>query len=104
MKRQIKKLWVAALRSGEYRQGKNQLRTGKGSTVKHCCLGVLEDLAIKAGVRKSFPVKAAVLTDDVLEWAGLPDGSPLAGGKCLASENDFGESFKQIANRIEKYL
>jgi hypothetical protein len=41
MNPEIKKRWVAALRSGEYRQGEGVLRT---PTDKHCCLGVLCDL------------------------------------------------------------
>jgi len=40
MKQEIKKRWVAALRSGEYRQGKIQLKKEN----KFCCLGVLCDI------------------------------------------------------------
>lgn len=38
--------WVAALRSGEYRQSTGRLRTPEG----WCCLGVLTDIAIKKGL------------------------------------------------------
>lgn len=38
--------WVAALRSGEYKQATGRLRTPEG----WCCLGVLTDLAIKKGL------------------------------------------------------
>src|SRR5690348_17476896 len=44
---QIKAEWVAALRSGEYRQGSGTLRSDQD---EFCCLGVLCDLAVKAGV------------------------------------------------------
>lgn len=41
--------WTASLRSGDYQQGRAWLRTapfdGEDGDVKHCCLGVLCDLA-----------------------------------------------------------
>ena len=46
MKKNIMKRWVSALRSGEFKQGKGALEA-KG---KHCCLGVLCELALVEGV------------------------------------------------------
>ena len=44
MKPEIKAAWIAALRSGEYKQGRQRLRrTGVG----HCCLGVICDVYSK---------------------------------------------------------
>jgi hypothetical protein len=40
MNPEVKARWVAALRSGEYKQGKGALRLNN----KFCCLGVLCDL------------------------------------------------------------
>lgn len=40
MKKEIKEKWIAALRSGEYKQGRSYLRINK----KYCCLGVLCDI------------------------------------------------------------
>ena len=40
MRKEIAERWVAALRSGEYEQGRGYLHTEDG----HCCLGVLCDL------------------------------------------------------------
>lgn len=90
----IKAQWVAALRSGEYQQGRNFLRTDEG----FCCLGVLCDLAVKAGVADwgepdVFPsidgrvyddVRACgdstgVLPTVVMRWAGLNTDSPEVG-------------------------
>ncbi len=34
------KLLIAALESGEYKQGQGRLRTPEGNTSKFCCLGV----------------------------------------------------------------
>lgn len=39
MKAELKEKWVAALRSGEYKQGKNLLHNREDNTF--CCLGVL---------------------------------------------------------------
>jgi hypothetical protein len=61
----IKTQWVAALRSGEYQQGRNFLRTDEG----FCCLGVLCDLAAKAsiGVYWSEPTAAPTLDGRVYD-------------------------------------
>jgi hypothetical protein len=50
MNPEIKARWVAALRSGEYKQGKGNLRISdhRLSDDVFCCLGVLCDLAVKA--------------------------------------------------------
>jgi hypothetical protein len=40
LNKQFKKQWLAALRSGEYKQGTDQLVNGSGSDASHCCLGV----------------------------------------------------------------
>lgn len=44
------KLWTDALRSGEYRQGRGNLASRDGDTVKYCCLGVACEVAIKDGL------------------------------------------------------
>lgn len=41
MNQEIKNQWVAKLRSGEYEQGYNALRSKDN---KYCCLGVLCDI------------------------------------------------------------
>ena len=47
--KQFKPVWLAALRSGEYRQGDEYLcRMGKAAD-KFCCLGVAYDLLVQAG-------------------------------------------------------
>lgn len=47
MKPQIREQLVKALRSGEYKQGHDQLRNKENGM---CCLGVLCDIAEKAGI------------------------------------------------------
>lgn len=91
----IKQLWITALRSDEYPQGTGKLQ-GDG---KYCCLGVLTDLACKAGIvseadgsydddensvgyvsRGPFNqgdlFEYFALPHEVSRWAGLPDNEP----------------------------
>jgi len=51
----IRAAWVAALRSGEYQQGKANLRAADNT---YCCLGVLCELAVQAGVARAWRAKA----------------------------------------------
>ncbi|MFO0452755.1 MAG: hypothetical protein ACK52I_29555, partial [Pseudomonadota bacterium] len=44
MKKEIAKLWVAALRSGKYKQGRHALHSIKDNNETFCCLGVLCDI------------------------------------------------------------
>ena len=47
MRKDLKKKWIEALRSGRFKQGKNALKTND----KHCCLGVLCEVVItEAGI------------------------------------------------------
>jgi hypothetical protein len=94
----VAKKWVKALRSGKYSQAKGQLKTTEG----YCCLGVLCDLAVKAGVLKVFPTGRGNLPLNVKRWAGLVDpAGGYDGHQNLADDNDSGNRFKTIANIIE---
>ena len=105
MNKRIKKLWINALRSGKFIQGRRKLRSGRKPNNRHCCLGVLEELAVQAGVIKSFRSTDAVLCDKVMKWAGLSKNNPKLGRKEWAiGLNDSGKSFNFIATRIEKWL
>lgn len=89
MKPAIKQLWIDALRSGDYRQGRGCL----SADGKFCCLGVLTDLAVKAGVVQIFDedqigrvsyrsigsndvpeVGIYAIMPAVAEWAGIEAG------------------------------
>jgi hypothetical protein len=92
LKPEIKKLWTEELRSGKYKQQSGYLNVKyPDGTVGHCCLGVLCELAVKAGVViKSHPIvedhpnfdeyyrfgapgqldpSAAILPQEVVDWA-----------------------------------
>jgi hypothetical protein len=100
----IKKQWVKALRSGAFKQTKNKLcRNGR-----FCCLGVLATLhpAVDSPTDKemikllSMAEENGMPHDDVLEWAGLkPQEACL-----LATKNDDGHTFPEIADYIEATL
>jgi hypothetical protein len=104
MREDVKTRWLAALRSGEYKQGRKQLATEEG---KFCCLGVLCEISgLKYDKDAAFPPKA------IIKWAGLEgqvdeENDPVInwrGESSLALNNDYGKRFETIANLIEKYL
>ena len=82
---QIRKLWTAALRSGQYRKGTGRLKRLDGS---YCCLGVLCELAVAHGIIRPPRLdgdcytydpdnKWAVLPTIVANWAGLSPANPV---------------------------
>jgi len=112
MNPEIRAQWCAALRSGEYQQGEGQLRSGVG----YCCLGVLSELAVKAGATSpavydqdhewwTYDGRNDYLPDSVLEWSGLHDTNPevqFRGERTwLAEINDRPCSFEEIADLID---
>ena len=131
MKSDIKQLWVDALRSGDYEQGKNKLSVwNQDGDEIFCCLGVLCDIAIKSGL--DIPVTdycyeesdwldgapeelagcyiyddtTELLPDAVMKWAGIdtPEVRVPGTGTSLSHLNDNGASFEAIASVIERYL
>lgn len=112
MKEEIKNKWVAALRSGEYKQGNGRLRDSANG---FCCLGVLCDLYSKEKevpwtfVNVRFPYflnENAILPSEVAKWAGtrVKDGSYGDGETYgLIYYNDtLNYDFNKIADIIEK--
>lgn len=68
----IKRRWVKALRSGEFKQEREQLVSTSGK--RHCCLGVLCVIQAKPGYEMWWPSAGtpphefrAGLTDDDME-------------------------------------
>ncbi len=115
MKPEIKARWVAALRSGEYKQGQKMLKNLDGS---FCCLGVLCELHAKEtgtewelgdSGNPCYLEHTALVPQEVKEWAGL---DYCAGGNVqiglqrdyLPAQNDIGKTFEQIADAIEGQL
>jgi hypothetical protein len=115
MKPDIKKQWIAALKSGDYEQTQYVLHSTSNG---YCCLGVLCDLYQKAHPDKSewvgdqhsfeFRIKGGPLSEEwsrnrlpiaVKEWAGLPQWRATN----LSDLNDTGKSFLTIAEKIATY-
>lgn len=132
MNPEIKQMWLEALRSGEYVQGKNALRsvdaTGQDS---YCCLGVLCDLNQQYGWSLKPDTEGWCFLDDseslpqeIVEWAEVGSMNPFilkqplvdkpwfpasqlalsANWTTLAMLNDSGVSFANIADIIEEQL
>tara|TARA_B110000908_G_C9898054_1_gene289780 strand:- start:223 stop:531 length:309 start_codon:yes stop_codon:yes gene_type:complete len=102
MDKDIKKLWVDALNSGDYQQNYGMLKKGEC----YCCLGVLTDIHAQ---HASIPFKdsAGLLNHKVMEWADLNSNNPRVGKwrSKLAVINDREKlNFKQIAKLIDKHL
>jgi hypothetical protein len=126
MKPEIKAQWLADLRSDKFPQINGRLSDGEG----YCCLGVLCEQAVKAGVvTKTKTAYGAVYGNDdsrseavlpraVLEWAGLEDADPTVTlvvededygpeettvGLSEAND-DYGKTFRAIADLIDEQL
>lgn len=126
MKKEIKKLWLDALRSGKYKQTLGELRSGYDDEKKYCCLGVLTDIC-RIKTKKSWlsllDITEEILSHQVTKWAGLDSPDPEVrinkkegisvknpGNKKaittlkLSEVNDSGADFNTIADLIEKQL
>jgi hypothetical protein len=121
MYQEIKEKWCTALESGDYVQGKNQLRNVSEKVESFCCLGVLTDIFIKEtgegewdtdGFKlssRSIVFKNDCLPYVVMVWAGLNADNPLVDNPLksiasvisLAALNDHGFPFKEISKVIK---
>lgn len=69
MNKEKKAAWVAALRSGEYKQTGRSLCRMKDGNRSYCCLGVLSDLSVTDGVGEwETPSDLRQDTSYVLFW------------------------------------
>lgn len=107
MKKSVKKKWLEALRSGEYKQGRKCLRQTVQGETKHCCLGVLSELYNNTSEGINNPQLLEIDEQPfayphfkVMEWAGI-DFDVV---ETLATKNDYKKSFYFIADWIEKNL
>lgn len=105
MDSKVKARWVAALRSGDYKQGRLRLRTtSKLAGDKFCCLGVLCDIEQPTRWRmfKEWANDGSVsqLPLELRQEVGIGPGEQLS----LIELNDGGSNFEAIADWIEEYL
>ena len=107
MKPELKKIWVKALRSGEYKQTKKRLCDRNG----YCCLGVAYDVLCDGDwSSRNVDGKAWGIQDEsgYISY-GMPEakvlnewGLSITDAKTLAKLNDEGWTFEQIADEIER--
>ena len=102
------KLWVDALRSGDYQQATNTLESNRGGSF--CCLGVACRVAEKHGVKIHVTTEGTIEGDsledqpEVKEWLGIKHdcGQYDSVGESLTYDNDtLGLNFKELADTIE---
>ena len=113
--REVIEQWVTALESGEYPQTRGALRRVRpdgNRPAGFCCLGVLTDLAVKAGVtevcrenqdgtisyRDSWDendpgLEPSELPEIVRVWAGLPMANPIV--RHLRTPEEVEEEFEE---------
>lgn len=96
MDAEIKTRWLAALRSGEYKQGRRSLRVLQpDGSYTYCCLGVLDAVCGMNALTKSDPYKI------IGERAKFMGGTM----KILIAMNDeLKAPFPKIADYIEANL
>lgn len=100
MKKDVAKLWISALRSGKYVQGRGVLRRGD----RYCVLGVLCDISgltdwetVSSGLM-SYYWEYASFPAEVASWSGLGKGL-----SSIVNLNDSGLSFELLAAYIDEH-
>lgn len=130
MKRELRNEWVRRLRSGDWAQAQGRLTDGIGG---YCCLGVLCEIGVERGRVEHAPVSLSYRTGDYNDatevlipsvWAeeigmvfDLPEHPDVVvdgllfdswddydAQGALASLNDSGADFDQIADVIERII
>lgn len=112
MKRKVKKLWLEALREGDYRQTRGGLMLLEGEKgASFCALGVLCDL--HSDLRKSpdwdfssktprYLENGTVLPERVMKWAKLKEENPTLKLKPEMASMDLPEDLKEQLRRFPK--
>jgi len=99
MKKAIMERWVEALRSGEFKQTKKQLKHGKG----YCCLGVLCRIHAREHNKRFSKNKylgvSQVLPRKVMNWAKLKDNNSFI--TVNKSDNPYRETLAECNDRLD---
>ena len=115
MNKEIKTKWVAALRSGKYKQTQGALRRPKPSSScdrpeGYCCLGVLCKVVApnkrwsKGLTAYSFYKASAVLPKFILDSLNLTSKEEDCYYKLPSMNDSGGRSFAEIADFVEANL
>lgn len=106
MPKELKQKWLDALRSGEYKQGKECLGNLKDG---FCCLGLLQYIVDgkteSDGVRDELPSPAWCAKNNC-KWNAIDEsnGNLWLGGDKASQLNDEGKPFEYIAHLIEEHV
>lgn len=125
MNPEAKRAWLEKLRSKKFKQGIGALKIvteveGEDTRVEYCCLGILCEAAVDAGVIPAPDIKnrefagasvhyqafgiddwrSDVLPHEVMEWAGLLSPNPILEFPELATRTD-GDVWKTRAAASE---
>jgi hypothetical protein len=127
MRTDIKKRWMDALRSGEYKQGKGCLARNCSGEKEYCCLGVLCDIYMQDHPNETMTWEydlddstnetkigslhgtEFVLPHKVQEWSGLGEAVPMVDYRyshyMISELNDsHNMNFNKLADLIEEEL
>lgn len=127
MKPEIKELWLKALRSGDYKKGRTQLRNIADNSF--CCLGVLCDLydnskwVMHEGTKDyAYQLKpnppggedyrqTAGLSSEVIDWSGVnsglgyfqePEKDDITFSLAGINDNPDSQGFEEVIKTIEE--
>jgi len=113
MNKEMKKKWLKALRSGDYDQGTSFLCAvdNRGTRcARYCCLGVLQEL-VSGEDAWTDVYGSGFLRIGYEGFTSMPDSGTLKTvgldylqARKLATMNDKGKSFEEIADWIEENL
>ena len=118
MNREIAERWVEELRSGKWKKAVGHLALRQGvKSFRHCCLGVLCEMAIRDGVQveikddgdhRCFDEEVGVLPESVMKWAGLETArgqfKQRIGENALTYINDHSEGWERTIEAIEQHV
>lgn len=117
---EVRAEWKRWLLSGEFKQVKETLTSldDDGNCTGHCCLGVLQEMGVAAGIAVVIPAANKIEADlrhyrdaeggdpwtslptpDVREWAGL---SSRDADLYAEANDDYGATFRRIAEVVEE--
>lgn len=103
MKRKSRDEWCAALRSGDYAQGKELLcRVDANGEAYYCCLGVAAELELGENAWRTSIYDHGHLTVEGSDCIYSPWGAPDETTLRLMGMNDDGKTFAEIADWIEQ--
>lgn len=94
MNTELLRRWVAALRSGKYKQGKGHLHSGLCET--YCCLGVLREIEPR--------ITRSVYDMNLLDEESLQEqmGFRFPQAEFVKMNDGLGKTFPEIADHIER--